>query len=568
MRKNVLHVIFALMVAITFPHYIVGASAEGLYEYEMKGNGTAIITKYHWERSEGNVNVPNMIDGYLVTEIGEEAFACEWPDDGRWQNCVSVTLPNTITTIRKKAFFGSCVNSINIPEDAKRIEDGAFTTYTNDMKFIVAPDHHTFTTVDGFLYNKNTKELVSASTHAPMNYIEYLIPDGIESIAGYAFYGTRIQSLSVPSSVTFVGEYAFAETETVVNPDLKINLANLRYIGEGAFLNAADIVDAIGELKFHPDITEISAYAFWGAFVGEVEFHADIHKIGKGAFAGAGLTDSFFPGLMEKDYTELTIPGTIREIGDDAFQSSSLKTVDLQDGVKRIGDRAFENTIKLEHIVIPQSVEYLGVRAFNNCSALVDVEIMGTSMVIGSEAFADNWQLSKVMIGDGVASIGCEAFAGCKNLDEVTISDDVVEIGEGAFDKAVTTLIVHRGSYAELWAQENGCAYTYFETETDLSWLEASNEEAVFIPGTYTASAEGRFGKNVIVTITFSETEIMQVEIDASGETAGFGQDAAKQLAKEIENKQSVQVDVFSGATITSDAILRAAEACYESARK
>ncbi|MCC8103212.1 MAG: FAD-dependent oxidoreductase [Clostridiales bacterium] len=84
---------------------------------------------------------------------------------------------------------------------------------------------------------------------------------------------------------------------------------------------------------------------------------------------------------------------------------------------------------------------------------------------------------------------------------------------------------------------------------------------ALYTPGTYTASANGH-GGIVTVTMTFDESSILDVTIDASGETESIGVPAAEKLAEKILNAQSSLVDGISGATETSDAVQAAAANC------
>jgi len=83
--------------------------------------------------------------------------------------------------------------------------------------------------------------------------------------------------------------------------------------------------------------------------------------------------------------------------------------------------------------------------------------------------------------------------------------------------------------------------------------------------GTYTAVANG-IGGQVKVTITFVDGAVTDVEFDASCETAGIGQDAAPKLAEAIKAASSPIVDGVAGATITSDAFVKAAKSCFEQA--
>ena len=92
-----------------------------------------------------------------------------------------------------------------------------------------------------------------------------------------------------------------------------------------------------------------------------------------------------------------------------------------------------------------------------------------------------------------------------------------------------------------------------------------SAADALYKAGTYTATAENDIG-SVVVEMTFSADAITDVSIDASSQTKGIGQEAAQPLQEAILKAQSADVDGYTGATLTSDAIKKAAADCIAQA--
>jgi fumarate reductase flavoprotein subunit len=77
---------------------------------------------------------------------------------------------------------------------------------------------------------------------------------------------------------------------------------------------------------------------------------------------------------------------------------------------------------------------------------------------------------------------------------------------------------------------------------------------------TYTATAAG-YGGDVTVEVTLTEDgKIGTVKVDAPKETPELGGAAAPKVAEAIVSKQSLAVDTVSGATVTSEAVIKAAE--------
>ena len=86
--------------------------------------------------------------------------------------------------------------------------------------------------------------------------------------------------------------------------------------------------------------------------------------------------------------------------------------------------------------------------------------------------------------------------------------------------------------------------------------------DSVFTPGTYEAEGKG-FGGAVKVTITVSESEITEVAIVGDSETPALGGVAIQTLPDEILKAQTPKVDILSGATVTSTAIIDLSLSCF-----
>lgn len=80
-----------------------------------------------------------------------------------------------------------------------------------------------------------------------------------------------------------------------------------------------------------------------------------------------------------------------------------------------------------------------------------------------------------------------------------------------------------------------------------------------FNAGTYTGTAQG-YGGDVIAVVTVSDKKIESVELKGDGETPTIGGAALEQLGASFVENQSSQVDLVSGATITSEAAVKAVE--------
>ena len=149
---------------------------------------------------------------------------------------------------------------------------------------------------------------------------------------------------------------------------------------------------------------------------------------------------SSWGGILVSDDFDVTTGGTVSLYGDivipvDAYWSSNgsykMKTYEIGDGVKSIGNRAFQYNYSLESITIPDSVTSIGEAVFFDCHALTSVTIGSGLTSIGNNAFAICNALTSISIPDNVTSIGSYIFQSCPALTSVTLSSNLSTIPEG-----------------------------------------------------------------------------------------------------------------------------------------
>lgn len=133
---------------------------------------------------------------------------------------------------------------------------------------------------------------------------------------------------------------------------------------------------------------------------------------------------------------------------------------------------------------------------------------------------------------------------------------------------ATSTSDAIKEALSDCIAQANGtksaqAAVSYLEKAT--LYAVSKSPDGPFTAGMYTATAEGMAG-DIIVTMTFDETRILDMDIDVSNEPAGYGGMIDNDLIDRILAEQSANVDGISGATITSDAIKEAVSDCIAQA--
>ena len=138
----------------------------------------------------------------------------------------------------------------------------------------------------------------------------------------------------------------------------------------------------------------------------------------------------------------------VKVIGDSAFQGcESLTSINIPNSVTTIGKQAFADCESLTSINIPNSVTTIGNGAFLGCSSLTSINIPNSVTTIGIEAFAFCYSLTSINIPNSVTTIGIEAFGACNSLTSINIPNSVTTIGNKAFDgcESLTSINIPNG---------------------------------------------------------------------------------------------------------------------------
>lgn len=131
--------------------------------------------------------------------------------------------------------------------------------------------------------------------------------------------------------------------------------------------------------------------------------------------------------------SNVTIPNTVKTIGDSAFMSKSkIKSVTIPTSVTKIEEFAFAYCYNLATINIPDTVTSIGNSAFNSCIKLKTLKLPNKLKSISENTFSGCRELKSIIIPDSVTEIKPAAFSGCEKLISVTIPKNVKNI-DGAF---------------------------------------------------------------------------------------------------------------------------------------
>ena len=323
------------------------------------------------------------------------------------------------------------------------VRPGPYAAYNNYVTGnVVIPDTVIY---NGVTYNvtelKTLNNNLTSGTFGNCTYITSVtIPNSVTIIGNYAFYGcSGLTSITISNSVTSIGNSVFWGCSSLTS----VNIPNsVTYIGSAAFFNCSSLTS----VNIPNSVTYIRPSTFCGCTsLTSVTIPNSVTSIGQAAFSSCS-------GL-----TSVTIPNSVTSIGYNAFYNVRHIIYNgtasgrpwgalsingyVEDGFV-YNDSTKTSVVRYigtdTNVTIPNSVTTIGVAAFRNCTSLTSIIIPNSVTSIGNSAFADCSSLNLITIPNSVTSIESNTFNGCSNLDSVTIPDSVTAIGNSAFSSCTS----------------------------------------------------------------------------------------------------------------------------------
>ncbi len=193
----------------------------------------------------------------------------------------------------------------------------------------------------------------------------------------------------------------------------------------------ASVAVKIGDLVYWLGETEASV-AFYEGTDSTVEIPESI------TYEGSTYTiTAIESGVFEDNstLTAITIPNTVTNIGNNAFNGcTALQNLTLHN-VSSLGEFAFFQCNNLQSVVISNGMDSVGDCAFSECTALQQVTFLDGCRIVGESMFSGCTALKEIQLTDTIESIGGMAFNGCSALKKITIPKGVTVIEGYTFYK-------------------------------------------------------------------------------------------------------------------------------------
>ena len=444
-----------------------------------------------------NIDIPNVFDDPMnlnTISISDENIA--YSDEGNclvdakdvlWIGTNSSVIPDRVTTIGEKAFYGRTgLTSIVIPAGVTEIGEAAFA-YCENLKMVTCMSEEPFrfaeTSFEAIPYDDAVLVVPSEAAktkYEEANYLDYfgsivvgksgVVTNGVNwvlysndngytlEISGKGAMADYEKESAVPWSKYNVGEDIFNKINKVVVKEGITHIGSYCFANLGYYLGVDGAIEV--EMSLPYDLKTIASEAFTYSYgLKSLELPNYVESIGNRVFYGCHNLASIVidqSGVSVKVYDvkgNCIIANNVVVYG--------CYTATIPEGVKSIGSHAFAGQKRLKSITIPSSVEsikYLeeefGAFAYSDlesitfaegsqlksispyaffyCDALKSIDLPNSLTTIGDGAFLECYALESVTLGSSVETIGASAF-NCAPISSIIIPASVKSIGNWTF---------------------------------------------------------------------------------------------------------------------------------------
>ena len=285
--------------------------------------------------------------------------------------------------------------------------------------------------IDGFRYLLDSDAKIA--TLVPKTDSKYsgdiIIPekvkgnDGVEyivaSLGGNCFSGSGLTSITIPSSVTSLGEACFS------------------------------LCSGLTSITIPSSVTSLGDLCFFGcSSLTSITIPSSVTSLGVACFSAC------------VSLTSITIPSSVTSL--DCFSGcSGLLSITIPSSVTSLGGACFSGCSSLTSITIPSSVTSMGYDCFRDCSGLKSITIPSSVTSLGWHCFWNCSGLTSITIPSSVTSLGDYCFSDCKNLKTVYFKGKYCNSNYADLKIPTTSIIKVPTEYLQGYKDSFGSDYQY-----------------------------------------------------------------------------------------------------------
>ena len=361
------------------------------------GNGLEVIeSQVFWVGNQIGAPFASLHIPKSLRSLASDALCVSWQDCGPLQ----LVWPNGVSWTPKCPFQGM----VSIPAGVTIVPDGSFSgcaeSGSTHVTSITIPDSVTALGASAFMRTQIT---------------ELVIPDTVQELGQNLCYQcNQLTSLTVGSGVVEISRFAFQDCRLLRS--VTFRPGSLKVIHTAAF-NMLTFGGSLRTVTLPDSLTYIGQSAFAG-LIQEVHFGSSPSSSNLG-----GIGDFAFSRCQEPPCTGLPCTSTQLFNNKTIVRNVCMPNVTIPDSVRYLGDQAFEATTTLiwgssgvkfnpkcpttsSEVAVPSGVFTIPARAYHKCGTLTSITLPDTVRRINTGAFNACPGLVRAHLGKGLLSVG------------------------------------------------------------------------------------------------------------------------------------------------------------------
>ena len=277
-------------------------------------------------------------NGILKTADGTKIV---FMTNGLLANISTFEIPNGVTNFGMNIGLYTNIKQINIPSTLESL--GAANKFPKSISNVIVDENNTrYASENGILYTKDDKTLIMCYLKEK----DINIQEGILTLNAYCFkQAENAENIILPESLQTISSSALRENNKFKKILIGKNVSSISPMFK--LINYAGTVEISEENPYY-------------TIENNILYSKDKKTL---ICALYQITGSF------------TVPGTVENIGNLAFDAQGMQEVILESGVKKIDESAFSQCSNLKKITIPNTVTNMGVDLFERCNNLESIVI-------------------------------------------------------------------------------------------------------------------------------------------------------------------------------------------------
>lgn len=248
----------------------------------------------------------------------------------------------------------------------------------------------------------------------------------VTTVQSNAFKGNEITSISLPNTVSVMGEACFESCSRLESVTLPAGLTSL---GNSCFYDCRNLAS----VTLPEGITTLGVNCFYRCTsLTPVTLPEGIEELGYQCFYGCTSLES------------VVLPGCLRTIGNNCFYDcSALKSVTFGGSIGALPEKCFYRCTSLESIALPEGVKELGENCFYSCSNLASVTLPESITRLADFCFAECTSLSSITLPNSITDMGFRCFFRCSGLESVTLPEGITLLPSNCFESCSSLVSVN-----------------------------------------------------------------------------------------------------------------------------